>query len=301
MPFFATMSLCYLGIGLIWFVLCFRYWKELLRLQNCISGVIALGMIETATWYFDYVSFNATGVRSIGPVVVGVLASTIKKTVSRLLVLVVSLGYGVVRPTLGSTAYKVVLLGFVYFMFSAILDIVSNVSQMAEVSSMLRLLFIMPVALLDAFFYWWIFSALSHTLTQLTIRKQSAKLQLYRKFSRVLAASIVFSGLWVLYQMSVIVSDSLDTRWDSMWVFEAFWHVLYLCILVAIAVLWSPSTNNLQYAYSEQLSMMEGDDDEEDGMEMAANYGDAKKRHDAPSSAFSIGDEEDGGEGEKTN
>ena len=43
----------------------------------------------------------------MAPVVLGVLLSTVKKTVSRLLVLVVCLGYGVVRPTLGNVAYKV--------------------------------------------------------------------------------------------------------------------------------------------------------------------------------------------------
>ena len=55
----------------------------------------------------DYHSFNRGGTRGVAPVVFGVLASTLKKTVSRVLVLGVGLGYGVVRPTLGSTAYKV--------------------------------------------------------------------------------------------------------------------------------------------------------------------------------------------------
>ena len=115
---------------------------------------------------------------------------------------------------------------------------------------------------------------------------------------QVLAASIIFSGLWVMYQMTVIVSDGLDSRWDTMWVFEAFWQVLYMGVLVSIAVLWSPNQNNLQYAYSEQLSMGD-DDDEADGMEM--QYGDAKFRgqNDAPSHAFGLEDEDD--EDEKPN
>jgi len=35
------------------------------------------------------------------------------------------------------------------------------------------------------------------------------------------------------------------------WVWTAFWHVLYLVVLLAIAVLWRPTTNNTRYAYSE--------------------------------------------------
>ena len=47
----------------------------------------------------------------------------VKKTVSRLLILVVSMGYGVVRPTLGGLTSKVVLLGSTYFLAVEVLDI----------------------------------------------------------------------------------------------------------------------------------------------------------------------------------
>ena len=94
---------------------------------------------------------------------------------------------------------------------------------------------------------------LSRTLAQLASRRQSAKLLLYRRFSHVLLAAVVVSALWVCWQMAVIVSDSLDERWDKLWVFDAFWHVLYLAVLLAICYLWSPSQNNLQYAYMDEL------------------------------------------------
>ncbi|KAJ1633252.1 lung seven transmembrane receptor-domain-containing protein [Pavlovales sp. CCMP2436] len=269
LPFYGAMSLVYLSLGVLWFILCVRYLQQVLRVQTCISGVIALGMVETTTWYLDYVNFNSSGLRGLWPVVIGVLASTVKKTVSRLLVLVVSLGYGVVRPTLGAVTNRVMLLGLLYLLFSMILDTVSNLSPITEVSVPLRLLFILPVALLDAVFYWWIFSGLSRTLSQLASRKQTAKLDLYRRFSRVLIASIVLSAAWVSWQMVVIISDSLDDRWDSLWVFDAFWHLLYAVILMAICFLWSPSKNNLQYAYSQELRQ-EDEGEEGEGEEAAA-------------------------------
>lgn len=63
----------------------------------------------------------------------------------------------------------------------------------------------------------------------------------------------------------MIISDSLDDRWDSLWIFDAFWHVLYAGILMAIAFLWSPNKNNLQYAYADEL--LQDEDEEEDGEE----------------------------------
>jgi hypothetical protein len=154
-------------------------------------------------------------------------------------------------------------LGLVYVFFNALLDVASNVSQLSQLSVSARLLLILPMALLDAFFYWWLFSGLTRTLQQLSSRRQSAKLLLYRRFSHVLLAAVVVSALWVCWQMAVIVSDSLDERWDKLWVFDAFWHVLYLAVLLAICYLWSPSKNNLQYAYMDELGQEAEDDEEE--------------------------------------
>jgi len=196
----------------------------------------------------------------------GVCISTARKTVSRLLVLAVCLGYGVVRPSLGSVAYRVLALGLVYTVFSAALDVASNVSQISEMSTPVRLLLIAPVAALDALFYWWTFSGLTRTLAQLSTRRQSAKLLLYRRFSYVLITSIVISGAWVLWQMVAIVTDNLDDRWATLWIFDAFWHVLHFGILLVIAYLWSPNKNNLQYAYMDELGQEE-DQEEEDEAE----------------------------------
>lgn len=263
LPFFGAMALAYLGLGFVWAVQCARHWAQLLPLQACIAAVILLGELESFTWYCDYVSFNQGGTRGVVPVVVGVTMSTVRKTVSRLLVLSVCLGYGVVRPTLGTVAYRVLALGCAYTIFSAALDVVSNVSQMSEMSGPARVAFIAPVFGLDVLFYWWTFSGLTRTLTQLSTRRQSAKLTLYRRFSYVLVASIGLSGLWVAWQMGVLLFGSLDSRWATLWVFDAFWHVLYFVLLVAICLLWAPSGNNLQYAYMDELGQAEDEEEEE--------------------------------------
>jgi hypothetical protein len=166
---FGIMSLAYLVLGLIWFVQYVRYWKEILQLQNCITAVIALGMCEMATWYFDYVNFNATGKRPIGITIWAVTFSAVKKTVSRLLILVVSMGYGVVLPTLGGLTSKVLLLGGTYFAAAEVLDVVENVGTINDASGNARLFLVLPVAILDAFFILWIFTSLSKTLEKLQV------------------------------------------------------------------------------------------------------------------------------------
>ena len=59
--------------------------------------------------------------------------------------------------------------------------------------------------------------------------------------------------------MVVSFSASLAEHWQLLWLVEAFWHVLYFGLLLCIALLWSPSQNNIQYAYSEQVVFEEED------------------------------------------
>lgn len=53
----------------------------------------------------------------------------------------------------------------------------------------------------------------------------------------------------------MLSGDVYETnRWQRVWVFEAFWEVLFLFVLCTILILWRPTKNNTRYAYSEELS-----------------------------------------------
>ena len=82
------MSLLYLALGAAWMFAFIANWRSVMQLQYCITAVVALGMIEMSTWYFDYVNFNSTGFRPYGTTIGAVLISSARKTVSRSLVLV---------------------------------------------------------------------------------------------------------------------------------------------------------------------------------------------------------------------
>jgi hypothetical protein len=95
---------------------------------------------------------------------------------------------------------RVALLGVGYFGASAVLDTVASLWPITDLPVSLRLLLIVPVAL-EATIYWWVFTSLGSTLDQLSSRKQSAKLTLYSRFSKVLVLSVLLSAAWVTWQM----------------------------------------------------------------------------------------------------
>ncbi|KAK4277717.1 hypothetical protein QN277_015670 [Acacia crassicarpa] len=252
MTFYGLMSLAYLLLGLLWFLRFLRYWKDIIQLHYHITAVIGLGMCEMALWYFEYANFNSTGARPMGITLWAVTFTAVKKTVSRLLILVVSMGYGVVRPTLGAITSRVLLLGAAYFVASEALELVEHLGNINDFSGKTRLFLVLPVALLDACFILWIFSSLSKTLEKLQTRRSTVKLELYRKFTNALAVTVLLSVIWIGYELYFNASDPLSELWRRAWIIPAFWTLLAYILLVVICVLWAPSQNPTRYAYSEE-------------------------------------------------
>uniref|UniRef100_A0A0E0GM10 GOST seven transmembrane domain-containing protein n=1 Tax=Oryza nivara TaxID=4536 RepID=A0A0E0GM10_ORYNI len=267
MTFYGFMSLAYLVLGLLWFLQFVRCWKDILQLHYHITAVIALGMCEMAFWYFEYANFNSTGNRPMAITLWAVTFTAVKKTISRLLLLVVSMGYGVVRPTLGGVTSKVGALGVVYFIASEGLELVENLGNINDFSGKTRLFLVLPVAILDATFIIWIFSSLSRTLEKLQLRRSMAKLELYRKFTNSLALSVLISIAWIGYELYFNATDPLSELWRRAWIIPAFWNVLSYVLLAIICILWSPSRNPTGFAYSEDTA----DEADEEGLSLVGS------------------------------
>ncbi|XP_022761395.1 transmembrane protein 87B-like [Durio zibethinus] len=253
MTFFGLMSLAYLVLGLGWFLRFVQFWKDIIHLHYHITLVIALGMCEMAVWYFEYSNFNSTGSRPMGITLWAVTFGSVKKTLSRLLLLVVSMGFGVVRPTLGGLTSKVLLLGLIYFIATEALELVEHLGNINDFSGKTKLFLVLPVAFLDACFILWIFSSLSKTLEKLQTRRNLAKLELYRKFTNALAMSVLLSIAWISFELYFNANDPLSEFWQIGWIIPAFWNMLAYTLLVVICVLWAPSRNPTRYAYMEEM------------------------------------------------
>ncbi|VVA14436.1 PREDICTED: transmembrane [Prunus dulcis] len=266
MTLYGFMSLAYLVLGLAWFLRFVQFWKDIIQLHYHITAVIALGMCEMAVWYFEYANFNSTGIRPMGITLWAVTFSAVKKTLSRLLLLVVSMGFGVVKPTLGGITPKVFLLGLVYFVASEALELVEHLGNINDFSGKTKLVLVLPVAFLDSWFILWIFSSLSKTLEKLQIRRNMAKLELYRKFTNYLAIFVLLSVAWIGFELYFNATDPLSEYWQIAWIIPAFWTLLAYALLAVICILWAPSRNPTRYAYLEEA----GDDFDEEGISLTS-------------------------------
>ncbi|CAG9836500.1 unnamed protein product [Diabrotica balteata] len=262
LPFYGFMCVYYVILGLIWLTLSFSQWRDLLRVQFWIGGVILLGMLEKATFYAEYQSINNTGVRVEGAMIFAEWISCAKRTLARILVVIVSLGFGIVKPRLGATLHRVVGVGLLYFFLAAseaylrITKEKSNPSKDILVASV-------PLAVLDSAICWWIFSALVNTTRTLRLRRNETKLSLYRHFTNTLIFSVLASVFFMLYCIKVHHFVDCLVVWKDIWVEEAYWHILFSLLLLVIMILWRPTNNNQRYAFVPLLDTGDDADEEE--------------------------------------
>ncbi|XP_078129262.1 transmembrane protein 87B isoform X2 [Sander vitreus] len=257
MIFYMVMCIVYILYALLWFIWAACYWKDLLRIQFWIAGVIFLGMVEKAVFCAEYENTNAVGSASPGLLIFAELVSALKRTLARLLVIIVSLGYGIIKPRLGQVMHRVVGLGILYFAFASIEGVLRITGAK---DSDLTLLANIPLALLDSSLCWWIFVSLAQTIKTLKLRRNPVKLSLYRHFTNTLIfaviASIIFMG-WIAKKFRLAECQS---DWIELWVEDAFWRFLFSAILFVIMFLWRPSANNQRYAFT---PLIDDSDDEE--------------------------------------
>ncbi|XP_071351996.1 transmembrane protein 87A isoform X2 [Trachinotus anak] len=246
MVFYMVMCIVYVLLAVLWLVLSACYWRDLLRIQFWIGGVIFLGMLEKAVYYAEFQSIRYDGLSVHGAVVFAEVLSAVKRTLARVLVIIASLGYGIVKPRLGALLHRVVGVGLLYLMFS----IIEGILRVNAAEDDVVLLAAIPLAVLDSTLCWWIFVSLAQTMKLLRLRRNVVKLSLYRHFTNTLIFAVIASVIFIIWTTKTFKLSKCLSDWRELWIDDAFWRFLFSFILLVIMFLWRPSANNQRYAFS---------------------------------------------------
>eukprot|EP01134_Creolimax_fragrantissima_P001203 CFRG1203T1 len=261
--FHGVMSLVYLLIATVWLALTAYYWRDILKLQYWISAVILLSMLEMAMFYGWYEHSNLSGQGSKFLLGCSVFVMVAVLTISRMLVLIVCMGYGVVKPHLGEEMKKIIMFGIVYFL-TAIIYWEAFYMQHAHALSLsvdenhrlqiIEFIFALPLSLLNAVCVIWIIMCLQTTKAQLKIRNQMVKYQMYNQFFYVLAVAALASVAAMVVQVVIARPSVRLDNWRSHWFDSAVWKIIFFVVLLSILFLWRPNANNKRFAYTKTSS-----------------------------------------------
>lgn len=247
-------------IGIWWSFIMFRYRHDLLQVQKYISGVVALSivctMVSTGYFYFANSKGYTTGSKVFAFFLS--LAQSARQSYFGFLLLIVSLGYSIVVPSLGSLLRKCQILAGLQFVSSCFF--LSSLFISPSNKESLVILFAAPVFLITLFaMFLWIVLALNNTIRDLRIRKQTVKAQMYTRlwivicfgivaYASIVAANAILIGIYG--QMNYYLK-----YWKLLWFLNyGYTDILVLILMLTILYLWRPTENNRRFAMSEQVA-----------------------------------------------
>ena len=173
------------------------------------------------------------------------------------LLLIVCMGYGVVKPSLGKTMVYVRILAITHFVFGVIYA-VASLSITPDNVGPLILLVIMPLAATLTAFYVWTLNSLNLTMKDLLERKQSVKAMMYKKlWWCILGSIVVIFAFFFLNSFNFagrsdpdFVPDHWKTRW---FILDGWLNLVYMVDIAYIGYLWRPTVNNRRFAMSDEV------------------------------------------------
>ncbi|TVY26005.1 Membrane protein [Lachnellula hyalina] len=275
LPFYGGITIVYAVIGVFWGFLYAQHRHDIY-----------------------YLNRNGTNVGSKVLMIVVAILNAARNSFSFFLLLIVCMGYGVVKPSLGKTMVWVRYLAGAHFVFGLVYSIAS-LTISPENAGPLVLFVILPLAGTLTAFYVWTLNSLNATMKDLNERKQTTKAAMYRKLWWCILASIVVIFGFFFFNSFTFASTSdpnfVPFHWQTRWfILDGWLNLVYLADVVFIAYVWRPTANNRRFAMSDELAQDdEGfeiadfgveDDDEDDDLEHGGatqgNRGDEGPRYD---------------------
>ncbi|KAK2761863.1 integral membrane protein [Colletotrichum kahawae] len=264
LPFYGGITILYALVAVFWGFLYYQHRHDILPVQNYITAIVIFLVVEMLmTWgFYDYLNRNGANIGSKVLLVIVAILNAARNSFSFFLLLIVCMGYGVVKPTLGRTMVYVRWLAIAHFVFGLVYAITSLLIT-PDAAGPFVLLIVLPLAGTLTAFYVWTLNSLNFTLKDLRERKQHAKEAMYKKLWWCILISIfVIFGFFFFNSFSfasVNDPDYVPFHWKSRWfVLDGWLNLVYFADVAWIAYVWRPTANNRRFAMSDEIAQ---DDD----------------------------------------
>ena len=200
----------------------------------------------------------------------------------RCLGVMVALGWGVVRDTLGMAFCRIIMLGLLYAGLSLLVELfeaaaranknfttTSTEEELVDLSIVLSLV----IFVINIIFYVWIMSSLRKTTEYLKNMNQSSKLRRHLRLRcLVISSLVIITALTVVNALQTVATVlplvATDAQLkpfltvDQEWILKAVGYGNHLFILFGVCILWRPNSDAKDYAM--QMQIPSNPDDEND-------------------------------------
>jgi len=274
---YGAATAIFLVLGL-WYYIGMRMFQEAaIPIQKYILASIILGFLGTAFFAIDLLFWNINGTRSVVVMYIAFAMQILFQGLLRCLGVMVAMGWGVVRDTLGMELCKIIMLGLLYSGLSLLLYTLSAAASSPQLVSSARkeelvdieLVLSYVIVCINIIFYCWIISSVKSTTEYLRNMNQTSKLRRHLRLRCLIIVSlIIISSLAAVNIVQALASkiNQIDDikifKPDNLWIMEAVKYGNYLLILFGVSILWRPNADAKDYAMQMQIPATEGDEND---------------------------------------
>ncbi|CRH02588.1 serpentine receptor, putative [Plasmodium relictum] len=243
---------------LTWIYLLIRNKNFVIKIQIWILVCIFLYLMENFFLFLYFLVYNLYAKVNNNLLLLSVFSSILKNVCSYLLILLGSLGWGLVIPTLDKITFiKIKVLFFFFIIFDFIKQFIDLHFSDSQINTIYFFFCIIPVTIIYCIIYIWVFTSTSKIIIQLNEDKQYEKLNMFKTFFNVLIFTIIFSIISFFIDIMVIVYID-NTFWSlKCYISEGIISFLFLIILTAMMILFKPSDRLKRISHFTEIGDMD--------------------------------------------
>ncbi|KAG4106428.1 lung seven transmembrane receptor-domain-containing protein [Neocallimastix lanati (nom. inval.)] len=260
--FYGILALVYTVICGLWILNAYIYRQDILPIQHYITGINVFVTTEMIMHYIYYKHYNNTNENSMLLLIFAGGLNAGRNSLTFFILLIVCMGYGVVKQSLGSTMRKVQFLTLFHFIFGVLYAI--GLMIVSEITEFVVLFFVFPLSATMTIFYVWTLAALTNSINKLEQRHQEAKLNMFLNLRKILIICILLIfAFFITSSFNFMGSQDIQwivEHWATRWFWiDGFLNLIYLFGFTSIIFLWRPTANNQRYG----LDQLPSDDIDE--------------------------------------
>jgi len=149
--------------------------EHIINLHWFLVIILIVGFLECVLQWSSFLFVNSHGYNHQGLVLAQILVQICRDTFARVVMLLVSLGYGILIQTINRYFNKIFIITILYMAALSFLLAVEHINYYSPVSGSFKLLALIPESTIDFIFCFWICLALRRTLNYLKVKEQRYK------------------------------------------------------------------------------------------------------------------------------
>jgi hypothetical protein len=277
-PFYGWLAVAYVLLTVVWGSLMVRWYREVLRVHKFVFGVLCIGLVQMLTMWYTLSSINDTGDTFHSMTCAGSLLSVAKLSISYMVLVAVSSGWGVTQEDLdGAVQMKLHLVSLVFVPVHYFAHSILKFKHSQRFAEPFMYGSLAALVTANAVIFLWIVYCLFDTSEILKQRNLQGPLELFNKQFKILALTGVLCLGPLISQVMDIQQREQLSSWKEQWLYQdGASGIIFLIAMVMVMLIWAPNEHSSEYSFSsvateegskeERAPAIWQDDEEETGL-----------------------------------